>query len=95
MENVVKFEVGKRYYCVSPCNTDAVWVFLCVKVTDKSITLNGEFPSGVRCKRVRVSERQTNILGVVEQVCKPLGGYRLAPTLRAMCTVKKYGKFYE
>ncbi len=95
MGNVVRFEEGKQYYCVSPCNTDAVWVFVCVKVTAKSVTLEGAFPSGGRRKRVRISESSANHVGCIEQVCKPLGNYSMAPILRAMCTVKKYGKFYE
>lgn len=95
MENVVKFEEGKRYYCVSPCNANAVWVFLCVKVTIKSVTLKGDFPSGCNRKRVRLSVSSANPLGIVEQTCKPLGNYSMAPTLRAMCTVNKFGKFYE
>lgn len=95
MKNVIRFEEGKRYYCVSPCDTDCVWVFTDVKVTAKSVTLDGDFPSGVSRKRVRISESAANPLGIAEQVCKPLGNYGMSPTLRAMCTVNKYGKIYE
>lgn len=42
MGNVVRFEEGKQYYCVSPCNTDSVWVFTAVRVTARSVTLEGE-----------------------------------------------------
>lgn len=95
MGNVVRFEEGKQYYCVSPCNTDSVWVFTAVRVTARSVTLEGDFPSGEKRKRLRIYESSSNHVGRIEQFCKPLGNYSMAPILRAMCTVKKYGKFYE
>ena len=42
-QNVTKFEVGKTYIMVSPCNTDARWKLEVVSRTEKTITVTGRF----------------------------------------------------
>lgn len=80
--DIVRFEVGARYYCASPANTDCVWRFTVQRRTAKCVVLVGAFPDGAITKRVRVGTGK-DPHGVVMECCKPLGGYSYTPVLRA------------
>jgi len=88
---VVRFKENEMYYCVSLCNTNCVWRFTCVKVTNNTVTLEGDFPSGITRRRVRLGHILNN-QGVLVQTCKPLGRYRMAPTLNAAHRTVKMSK---
>ena len=87
-QNVTKFEVGKTYIMVSPCNTDARWKLEVVSRTEKTITVTGRFLTGKQTKRLRISVAPAGHYGMFEETCKPLGNYSLCPTLRATATSK-------
>jgi len=81
MEKTIKFETGKTYYCLSPCDSNCTWVFSVEKVTTNLVAISGKFPGNAKKKRVKIYTDYNS--GVTEQYCKPLGNYSLAPTLRA------------
>ena len=66
---MLKFEIGKKYYCTSICDHNARWEYTVTKRTDKSVWL-GE-------KRFAVK-----IYDECEFVY-PEGKYSMCPTLRA------------
>ena len=67
-QNVTKFEVGKTYIMVSPCNTDARWKLEVVSRTEKTITVTGRFLTGEQIKRLRIS---VALPGITECSKKP------------------------
>ncbi len=93
-ENVTKFEVGKTYIAVSPCNTDARWKLKVVSRTEKTITLTGRFLTGEQTKRLRISVAPAVHYGMFEETCKPLGNYSLCPILRATATTEDFKIIY-
>lgn len=54
-QNVTKFEAGKTYIIVSPCNTDARWKLEVVSRTEKTITVTGDLPGGKQTKKLRIT----------------------------------------
>lgn len=93
-QNVTKFEVGKTYIAVSPCNTDARWKLKVVSRTEKTITLTGRFLTGEQTKRLRIYVAPAGHYGMLEETCKPLGNYSLSPTLRATATTEDFKIIY-
>lgn len=93
-QNVTKFEVGKTYIAVSPCNTDARWKLKVVSRTEKTITATGRFLTGEQTKRLRISVAPAGHYGMLEETCKPLGNYSLCPILRATATTEDFKVIY-
>ena len=93
-QNVTKFEVGKTYIMVSPCNTDARWKLEVISRTEKTITVTGELPGGKQTKKLRISIAPAGHYGMFEETCKPLGNYSLSPTLRATATTEDFKVVY-
>lgn len=93
-QNVTKFEAGKTYIMVSPCNTDARWKLKVISRTKKTITVTGDLLRGVRTKKLRISIASAGHYGTFEETCKPLGNYSLSPTLRATATTEDFKIIY-
>lgn len=93
-QNVTKFEAGKTYIMVSPCNTDARWKLKVVSRTEKTITVTGRFLTGEQTKKLRISVTPAGHYGMLEETCKPLGNYSLSPTLRATATTEDFKIIY-
>jgi len=72
-----QFEVGKTYTARSVCNSDCVFSFTVTKRTAKFITTVNSMGEERRSK-VQTHE----IFGDTETV-RPLGGYSMAPIIRA------------
>jgi hypothetical protein len=66
-----KFEVGKKYFAVSVCDSECRWEFVIEKRTAKSLWINGE--------RFKIHAHYD---GVTEMIY-PLGRYSMAPILNA------------
>jgi hypothetical protein len=73
-ESIMKFEVGKTYFCTSICDQNCKWEYTITKRTTSSVWL-GE-------KRAKI-----NITDNSEYVF-PQGRYSMAPVLRAERMVK-------
>ncbi len=67
---MIKFEIGKKYSMRSAGDSNCKWEYVIVERTAKTITLDG----GIKC-RVKIIDDC--------EMCKPLGSYSMAPTLRA------------
>lgn len=93
-QNVTKFEAGKTYIIVSPCNTDARWKLEVISRTEKTITVTGDLPGGKQTKKLRISITPAGHYGMLEETCKPLGNYSLSPTLRATATTEDFKIVY-
>ena len=93
-QNVTKFEVGKTYIMVSPCNTDARWKLEVISRTKKTITVTGDILEGEQTKKLRISVAPAGHYGTFEETCKPLGNYSLSPTLRATATTEDFNVIY-
>lgn len=92
--NVTKFEAGKTYIAVSPCNTDARLKLKVISRTEKTITVTGNFLGGKQTKKLRVSVAPAGYYGMLEETCKPLGNYSMCPTLRATATTEDFKIIY-
>lgn len=77
---MIKFEVGKTYEAHSVCNWDCVWRFEVVKRTACTVTIKNERGEEKRC---RISKSYSDNAEAV----LPLGGYSMAPVLRASAAV--------
>lgn len=93
-QDVTKFEAGKTYIMVSPCNTDARWKLEVISRTEKTITVTGDLPGGKQTKKLRISIAPAGHYGMLEETCKPLGNYSLSPTLRATATTEDFKVVY-
>lgn len=93
-QDVTKFEAGKTYIAVSPCNTDARLKLKVISRTEKTITITGDFLGVKQTKRFRVSVAPTGHYGALEETCKPLGNYSMSPTLRATATTEDFKIIY-
>lgn len=93
-QNVTKFEAGKTYIMVSPCNTDVRWKLKVISRTEKTITATGRFLTGEQTKRLRISVAPAGHYGTFEEICKPLGNYSLCPILRATATTEDFKIVY-
>ena len=69
---MTKFEVGKKYYCYSPYNSDRLYEFEVVKRTEKMVTVKN---SDVEIKRRKIDTR------VIEEIIYPNGKYSMCLVL--------------
>lgn len=71
-----KFEIGKKYSMVSPCQYSCTWEYKVVSRTEKMITLEAT-ESNHSNKKCRLKIENG------EEYCYPLGRYSMCPVLRA------------
>ena len=71
---MIKFEIGKKYYCTSICDHNARWEYTVTKRTEKSIWIA---ENGVKEKRVSLKEYDNS------EMVYPTGKYSMCPVLRA------------
>lgn len=72
-----KFEINKKYYMTSICNSECVWTYEVTARTEKTITLK-ELDSIGRTIKCRISKSSTD-----HEIVYPEGRYSMAPVLRA------------
>lgn len=79
-----RFEVGKTYRMVSPCDTNCAWYYTVTKRTVRTVTLldlNGKTIVR-RLAEMKAIDRVTGVESG-EEYCKPLGDFSMCPILRA------------
>ena len=69
---MTKFEVGKKYYCYSPYNSDRLYEFEVVKRTEKMVTVKN---SDGEIKRRKIDTRDN------EEIIYPNGKYSMCLVL--------------
>ena len=77
-KKIIRFEVGKQYYCRSICNHDCVWTFTIVARTEKTVVLQDR--NGAQHTR-RINQKRAERFGY-ESVF-PMGYYSMCPVLSA------------
>lgn len=79
-----RFEVGKTYRMVSPCDTNCAWYYTVTKRTAMTVTLR-DFDGKTIVRRLaemKAIDRVTDVESG-EEYCKPLGDFSMCPILRA------------
>lgn len=79
-----RFEVGKTYRMVSPCDTGCAWYYTVIKRTAMTVTLR-DFDGKTIVRRLAGMKAIGRVTGVEsgEEYCKPLGDFSMCPILRA------------
>ena len=77
VENMKRFEVGKRYSVRSICDHDCVWSYEVVARTEATVTIKDVDDDSVKRCRVIISKLDGN------EFIRPLGKYSMCPVLRA------------
>ncbi len=79
-----RFEVGKTYRMVSPCDTNCAWYYTVTKRTAKTVTLM-DLDGKTIVRRLAEMKSIDRVTGVEsgEEYCKPLGDFSMCPILRA------------
>ena len=78
--NIMKFEVGKKYFCSSICDSNCIFEFEVVKRTEKTVTIK-DFMGETKRKKI-------NTENGIEYIY-PVGKYSMAPTLRSNKVVEQ------
>ena len=80
-----RFEVGKNYRMVSPCDTNCAWYYTVTKRTAKTVTLLDFDKKETIVRRVAEMKAFDRVTGVErgEEYCKPLGDFSMCPILWA------------
>lgn len=77
-----KFETGKIYEMVSPCDSECIWRYKIMKRTASTITIKSLGWDGrPEVRTCRVSKKVSEYFG--EEIIYPLGKYSLCPSLNA------------
>ena len=93
-QNITKFDIGKTYIVVSPCDTGARWKFKVISRTENTITVSGDFTGRKQTKILRITVIPAGHYGMLEEACKPLGSYSMCPILRATATTENFKIMY-
>lgn len=72
---MTKFETGRRYFMISPCDHDCAWIYKVIARTAQTVTLVDEAGNTIRC---RISRNDATT-----EMVRPLGKYSMCPVLRA------------
>ena len=78
---MIKFEVGKRYFMKSICNSNCVWQYEVLARTNCTITIKDLLDGTIKKCRI------TNDSDGYERV-RPLGRYSMSPSLIATKEIK-------
>jgi hypothetical protein len=79
---MVKFEVGKEYFCTSACDHTCTWIFKVIPRTEKTVKIQqvSNHPKEIVSRRIRDDGNSEYVL--------PLGSYSMAPVLNAEREIK-------
>ena len=78
-----RFEVGKNYRMVSPCDRNCAWYYTVTKRTAKTVTLLDFDKKETIVRRVAEMKAIDRVTGFErgEEYCKPLGDFSMCPIL--------------
>lgn len=80
---MVKFEVGKEYFCTSACDHTCTWIFKVISRTQKTVKIQqaSNHPEEIVSRRIKDDGDSEYVL--------PFGSYSMAPVLNAKRAIKQ------